>query len=308
MINKIKLRIFKAVISGALLWSWPYASAQSLGYTPPAQAAFLGSGSPTTWSAWTSGSGSGALGYQPPAIGLYCQANPPSGPWTPCNPSTGGGGTVTSFSSGNLSPLFTTSVATSTTTPTQSFAASTAAQNSVLAGPATGGAGVYSFQTSPTISAANMTNFPTLNQNTTGNAATASSVTFAGISSATNTTASMVVGSGSVLSASGSGILQANDLPLISAGVVGTNSTGAVVDNTALFTIFSGTGTFTTATSDNITVTGATSASICVFAPTNSTSTAAGVIAYISGVAANTVTITHAATLASGGTVNVLCH
>ncbi len=84
----------------------------------------------------------------------------------------GGGGTVTSFSAGGLSPLFTTSVATPTSTPALTFALSSAAQNSVFAGPATGGAGAPSFQTAPTISAANMTNFPTLNQNTTGTAAT----------------------------------------------------------------------------------------------------------------------------------------
>lgn len=84
---------------------------------------------------------------------------------------SGGSGTVTSVSSGNLSPLFTTSVATSTSTPSLSFALSNAAQNSVLAGPATGGAGSPSYQTAPTISAANMTSFPTLNQSTTGTAA-----------------------------------------------------------------------------------------------------------------------------------------
>jgi len=83
----------------------------------------------------------------------------------------GGSGTVTSFSAGNLSPLFTTGVATATTTPALSFTISNAAQNSVLAGPASGGAGAYSFQTAPTFSAANLTNFPTFNQNTTGTAA-----------------------------------------------------------------------------------------------------------------------------------------
>lgn len=43
-----------------------------------------------------------------------------------------GGGSVTSFSSGNLAPLFTTSVATATTTPAQSFVLSTAAANKVF--------------------------------------------------------------------------------------------------------------------------------------------------------------------------------
>src|SRR5882724_5984310 len=42
-----------------------------------------------------------------------------------------GAGNVTSFSSGNLSPLFTTSVATATTTPALSFTLSTAAANTV---------------------------------------------------------------------------------------------------------------------------------------------------------------------------------
>lgn len=82
-----------------------------------------------------------------------------------------GFGTVTAFSAGSLSPLFTTSVATSTTTPALSFSLSNAAQNSVLAGPPSGGTGAPSYQTAPTISAANMTSFPTFNQNTSGTAA-----------------------------------------------------------------------------------------------------------------------------------------
>jgi hypothetical protein len=56
------------------------------------------------------------------------------------------GGTVISFAAGDLSPLFTTSVATDTTTPSLSFTLSNAAQNSVFAGPASGGAGAPSFR------------------------------------------------------------------------------------------------------------------------------------------------------------------
>ena len=55
------------------------------------------------------------------------------------------GGTVTNFSAGNLSPLFTTSVASSTTTPALSFALSSAAANTVLAGP-NGAPGVPSYR------------------------------------------------------------------------------------------------------------------------------------------------------------------
>ena len=55
-----------------------------------------------------------------------------------------GGGSVNIFSSGNLSPLFTTSVATPTTTPALSFALSNAAANTIF-GNATSGSAAPSF-------------------------------------------------------------------------------------------------------------------------------------------------------------------
>lgn len=58
----------------------------------------------------------------------------------------GGSGSVTSFSSGNLSPLFTTSVATATTTPALSFALSTQNANTIFAGPTSGGAVAPTFR------------------------------------------------------------------------------------------------------------------------------------------------------------------
>ena len=58
----------------------------------------------------------------------------------------GGGGSVTSFSSGNLSPLFTTSVATPTTTPVLSFSLNTQNANTVFAGPVSGGAAAPTFR------------------------------------------------------------------------------------------------------------------------------------------------------------------
>lgn len=57
-----------------------------------------------------------------------------------------GSGTVTSFSSGNLSPLFTTTVATATTTPALSFTLSNATANTVFAGPTSGGAAAPTFR------------------------------------------------------------------------------------------------------------------------------------------------------------------
>ena len=59
---------------------------------------------------------------------------------------TGGSGTVTSFSSGNLSPLFTTSVATATTTPALSFAQINQSANTVFSGPTSGGAAAPTFR------------------------------------------------------------------------------------------------------------------------------------------------------------------
>ena len=58
----------------------------------------------------------------------------------------GGSGTVISFSSGGLSPLFTTSVATATTTPALSFAQVSQSANTFYAGPSSGGAANPTFR------------------------------------------------------------------------------------------------------------------------------------------------------------------
>lgn len=57
-----------------------------------------------------------------------------------------GTGTVTSFSAGTLSPLFTTSVATATTTPALTFAITNQNANIVYAGPASGAAAAPTFR------------------------------------------------------------------------------------------------------------------------------------------------------------------
>jgi len=58
----------------------------------------------------------------------------------------GGGGSVTSFSSGNLSPLFTTSVATASTTPALSFVLSDVLPNTFLAGSSSSGTNPPTFR------------------------------------------------------------------------------------------------------------------------------------------------------------------
>jgi hypothetical protein len=87
-----------------------------------------------------------------PTNGQSIQYTTASSP-NPCyTAATGGGsGTVTSFSAGTLSPLFSTSVATSTTTPALTFSLSNAAQNSIFGGPITGGTGAPSFLTAPAV-------------------------------------------------------------------------------------------------------------------------------------------------------------
>lgn len=127
----------------------------------------------------------------------------------------GGGGTVTSFSAGTLSPLFTTSVATPTATPALSFTLVPAAANSIF-GNFTGSTAAPTFSASPVFSAAGLTNFPTLNQNTTGTAGgltgspaiTVSSVTDSGLTSGNCVQAStggLLTTTGSACGAGGGG-------------------------------------------------------------------------------------------------------
>jgi hypothetical protein len=142
---------------------------------------------------------------------------------------TGGTGTVTTFSAGNLSPLFTSSVATATSTPALTFALSNAAQNSVFAGPASGGAGAPSFQTAPTIAVTNMTG--TGGFAITGNAGTATNLASypstcsgqysAGLSSGSNNCTAFPTASSSTL-----GLMKVDGTTeTASAGVVSTANT-----------------------------------------------------------------------------------
>lgn len=81
---------------------------------------------------------------------------------------TGSGGTVTSFSSSNLSPLFATSVATATTTPSQTFSLSNATAHTFF-GNFTGSTGLPSYS-SPTLASADFANQGTTTTVLHGNA------------------------------------------------------------------------------------------------------------------------------------------
>lgn len=89
--------------------------------------------------------------------------------WTNVIGQSSGG--VTSVSVGNLAPLFTSGVANPTSTPAVTYTLSNAAQNTILAGPASGGAGPYSFQTAPSFNGSNITNLPFQSLSTNGSGA-----------------------------------------------------------------------------------------------------------------------------------------
>jgi hypothetical protein len=98
----------------------------------------------------------------------------------------------------------------------------------------------------------------------------------------------------------------------VSAGTPGTwaaiplgNASGIL--NPAQAGVATGTGTYTTGTSDTFTVTGATAYSHCTFSPTNSTAAATAVLAYISSTNTDSITINHAASVAGGGKVSIVC-
>lgn len=88
----------------------------------------------------------GASGWAQLAPGTSGYALVSGGPGADPTYAATAAGSVTSFSAGNLSPLFTTSVATSTTTPALTFALSNAASNLVFAGPASGSSGAPTFR------------------------------------------------------------------------------------------------------------------------------------------------------------------
>jgi hypothetical protein len=97
-----------------------------------------------------------------------------TGPGVGCSGTTctfsGTGTGVGSFSSpSGLSPLFSTSVASPTTAPVLSFSLTNAPAYSVW-GNFTGSSATPGYSNAPVFSAANLINFPTFNQNTTGNA------------------------------------------------------------------------------------------------------------------------------------------
>ncbi|HEY1645495.1 MAG TPA: hypothetical protein VGF75_03870, partial [Candidatus Saccharimonadales bacterium] len=171
------------------------------------------SGTPTISVAGFSASGTVTFSSITGTQCLHSVSGVLSGTGSDCGSGSGG---VTTVSIGNLSPLFTAAVGTPTTTPAIAFTLSSAAQNSVFAGPPTGGAGAPSYQTAPTFSAANLTSFPTFNQSTTG--------TSAGISGSQTANFFLAAPNGSAGTAAFRAIVAA-DIPTLNQSTTGNAAT-----------------------------------------------------------------------------------
>jgi len=128
----------------AILMIAATASAQ----TPAPVGSYVNSGS--GWTPLLGTATQGALAFNPTPAALYV-FNSSLGKWVPWPGTSGGGGsgTVTNFTAGNLPTLFTTSVATPTTTPALTFTLSSQAANSFF-GNFTNAAAAPTFSTNPT--------------------------------------------------------------------------------------------------------------------------------------------------------------
>ena len=141
----MKLTMRFLALALAILMISATASAQ----TPAPVGSYVNSGS--GWTPLLGTATQGALAFNPPPAALYV-FNSSLGKWVPWPGTSGGGGsgTVLSFSASNLTPLFTTSVATATTTPALTFTLTNAPANSVLGNP-TGTVGTPSYTSSPVV-------------------------------------------------------------------------------------------------------------------------------------------------------------
>src|SRR5882757_2703428 len=139
-------------------------------FVPQPAGSYVNSGS--GWVAATSTSTLDAATFVPKPIALY-RLNTTLNQWVPWDGGSGSAGSVTTFPQGNQTPLFTTSVATPSSTPALSFTLSNQIANCVF-GNFSSTSAPPSCSASPIFSAAGLTNFPT---GQFANAGTVSSVT-----------------------------------------------------------------------------------------------------------------------------------
>lgn len=211
--KKILLIVGLTVLSGLS------ATAQNPSVVPAAPPATCFSGIPL-WSVYSTGTLYVCNNGTPTAIG-----------------GGGGSGTVTSFSAGTLSPLFTTSVATPTTTPALTFSLSTAAANTVF-GNFTGSTAVPTFSATPVFAITSLTGTCTA---CTANAVPAANLTGATLASGVTASSLTSLGGGTVGTAA----------------FVATGTSGATIPLLNGANTYSGASTFSAA--ETISVAGAAS-------------------------------------------------
>jgi hypothetical protein len=243
-------------------------------YKPAPMLLYDSSGNP-----FPTGSGT-ALSFTPPAFTCYTIV---TGSVVPCTFSGGGGsGTVTSFSAGNLSPLFTTSVATATTTPALSFALSTASANTVFSGPTTGAAAAPTFRV--LVAGDIPTGIPIANIGSAGLSGT-SPITISSAGAIACPTCN--TSSANVISVSGDGTIINNSA-----------STGAVT--LTLANTPTGTGSVVLATSPTLVTPALGTPSALVI--TNATGTCTACTANVAGSVTNALTLNNSNSGAASGT------
>jgi hypothetical protein len=147
---------------------------------------------------------------------------------------SGGTGTVNSFSSGSLSPLFTTSVATATSTPALSFAISNANQNYVLAGPNAGGAGAPAYRPLTT------SDIPALGVTNGGTGFTSFSNYQILVGNSSNTLTAYTLGSANVLAGLENNVNATGGFPLLTSGGY-PSLNGSAITNLSASNVSSGT-------------------------------------------------------------------
>ncbi len=132
-----------------------------------------------------------------------------------------GGGTVTNFSSGNLAPLFTTSVADPTTTPAQSFTLSNAGANTYF-GNATGSPAAPSYTAAAALTKVDDTNVTA----TLGGAPTTALLTAASIT--LGWTGTLAVARGGIGVGTITGLMQGNGTGAVT-GITNSSTVGQIL-------------------------------------------------------------------------------
>jgi trimeric autotransporter adhesin len=153
-----------------------------------------------------------------------------------------GSGSVTSFSAGNLSPLFTSSVATATTTPALTFNLSNAAANTILSN-ATGSSATPAYNSLSVTAGTGLTGGGNLTSNPTFNVVSPFPVSLGGTGAATTSAHTYFGNNTGITATPGFVSLTASDMPSTTVNSVSNTASvlTAAISSQALNLSYSGT-------------------------------------------------------------------